>query len=180
MAAPAAGAVVVDGPGPLAEEVAHQLRRVGAAVRAGALAADAELTRTGGGAPPALVVLVRDRPVPVWAGLPWQARAVPHLPVETGATTTVGPLVLPGRSACLTCVARRRSPAPPGLESPAGDPAARVLAAAVVTVTALTLLRGDPRLAGISTEIASAAETVEHRLWHVEPGCRCASVRMAG
>ncbi len=181
MAAPAAGTVVVDGPGPLAVEVTHQLRRSGVGVRAGALAADAELAGPGGGAPPVLVVLARERPVPVWAGSPWQARAVPHLPVEAGASTTVGPLVLPGRSPCLACVARRRPPAPPpAIGAPHGDPAARVLAAAVVTVTTLALLRGDVRLAGISTEIAPGAETVTHRLWHLEPGCRCASETMAG
>jgi hypothetical protein len=180
MAAPAGGLVVVDGPGALAVEVAHQVRRAGLVVRAGPLAADAELVAGDAGCP-ALVVLVRDRAVPLWAGVVWHARGVPHLPVEATASTTVGPLVLPGRSACLACLARRRPP--PGARPervPPEDPAARVLAAAVVTVTALAVLRGDDRLAGISTEIGPRAETVTHRVWHAGPECRCSSGRMAG
>ncbi len=63
---------------------------------------------------------------------------------------------------------------------PHDDPAGRVLAAAVVTVTVLAVLRGDEALAGISTDIGPRVETVTHRLWHAEPECRCASVRMCG
>ncbi len=181
MAAPDTRRVVVDGPGPLAAEVTHQLRRAGLVVRAGALAADAELTAEGQAPPPALVVLVRDRAVDAWAGAAWQFRGVPHLPVESTSSTTVGPLVLPGRSACLTCLARRRAPSDARHESPpCEDAARRILSAAVVTVTALAVLLEDERLAGISTEIGPRAETVTHRVWHAEPDCRCASVRMAG
>jgi hypothetical protein len=180
MGARDAGHVVVDGAGPLAADAAHQLRRVGLVVRAGALAADAELSGPGGAPPPALVVLVRDRAVPVWAGAPWQARGVPHLPVEATTSTTVGPLVLPGRSACLACLARRRPPTVDRIPPPVDDPGRAVLAAAVVTVTALAVLRDDDRIAGISTEIGPRAETVTHRVWHAEPECRCASARMAG
>ena len=86
MAAPAGGHVVVDGPGALAAEVVHQLRRAGLAVRAGALAADAELA-AGDTARPGLVVLVRDRVVPVWAWVVWlppwlelQGTCLPVLP----------------------------------------------------------------------------------------------------
>ncbi len=174
------GLVVVDGAGALAAEAVHQLRRVRLRVRAGALAADAELAGDGPRGRPALVVVVRERPVPVWAGGPWQARGIPHLPVGGGAPTTVGPLVVPGRSACLVCVARHRGPgrAPPPL--PHDDLASRVLAAAVVTVTALAVLRGEDALAGISTEIGPGAETVRHRVWHADTDCRCASARMAG
>jgi hypothetical protein len=174
--------VVVDGAGPLAAETAHQLRRVRLDVRAGALAADAELAAGVPGPLPALVVLVRERPVAVWDGAPWQVRGVAHLPVVGASSTTVGPLVLPGRSPCLLCVARHRVPGdpPPPEPLPRDDLAGRVLAAAVVSVTALSVLRGEDVLAGISTEIGPGVETVRHRVWHVDTDCRCASVRMAG
>ncbi len=176
--------VVVDGPGPLAAECAEQLRRCGVPVRAGALAADAaETASRAGEPPPRLVVLVPGGRVPPWAGAPWHARGVAHLPVETQGVVTVGPLVLPGRTACLTCVGPARTR--PGTLSghvpttPPVDPAALVLGAAVVAVTALGVLHGDESLAGISTEIGPGASTVTHRFWHVGPDCRCASVTMS-
>ena len=182
MAAPAAGTVVVDGPGPLAVEVTHQLRRVGVGVRAGALAADAELAAPAGAAPPVLVVLARERPVPVWArrSVAGPRRAAPagggRRDHDRRAARAPGPVrpAWPASPDVGRLLPRRR---PADLT---GDPAARVLAAAVVTVTTLALLRGDVRLAAISTEIAPGAETVTHRLWHLEPGCRCASETMAG
>jgi hypothetical protein len=173
-------AVVVDGSGALAGEVAVQLRRCAVRVRAGAQAADAaEVAAGAGSAPPALVVLARGGPVPWWAGAPWQSRDVPHLPVEALAGVTVGPLVVPGRSACLCCVAG--AGVRPSLRpAPDTDRAAVVLAAAVVTVTTLAVLRGDHDLAGISTEIGPRARTVRHRLWTSRPECRCASGTMTG
>ncbi len=176
------GPVVVDGAGPLASEAVHQLRRVGVRVRAGSLAADAELTGAGPRGAPALVVIVRDRPVPAWAGAPWHLRGVPHLPVADAGTTTVGPLVVPGCSACLACVARQRdaASAPPPDTTPRDDVATRVLGGALVTVTALSVLRGEDTLAGISTEIGPRVETLRHRVWHGDTACRCSSVRMAG
>ncbi len=176
------GWVVVDGAGALAAEATAQLRRCGVTVRGGTLAADAaELAVAGGEAPPALVVLApgRGRAVPAWAGDPWLARGVPHLPVTPGASPVVGPLVVPGRSPCLTCVAAASTGHRPVTGSAPPDPAARVLAAAVVAVTVLSSLRGDESLAGISTEVAPGAAAVTHRLWNPDPGCRCSSVTMS-
>ena len=178
-AAPGRPHVVVDGWGPLAEESSAQLRRCGVAVRGGRHAADgAELALTLGGETPGAVVVVAEGRRPWWVGAPWQARRVPHLPIVLEAErVVVGPLVLPGRTACLRCAAPARSlVSGPGTLPPEGV----VLAAAVATVTVLAVLRGDTALGGISTEIGLCDLTVTHRLWNPAPGCRCVGGRMAG
>ncbi len=173
--------VVVDGWGPLADEVLAQLRRCGVDVRGGRHAADgAELALADRAPLPSAVVIVTEGRSPSWAGAPWQARGIAHLPVVLGETgVVVGPLVLPGRTACLRCA---------GPAWPAGrvtgvtsvPPGTAVLAAAVTTVTVLATLRGDTSLGGISTEIGLDEVAVTHRLWKVRPDCTCASVTMAG
>jgi hypothetical protein len=94
-------------------------------------------------------------------------------------TLTVGPLVLPGRSPCLACVDAVR-PASRPLTSAAVPLEARVLGAAVTTVTVLSALRGQRDLAGISTEISLDRMAVIHRVWRARYGCGCTSARMAG
>ena len=124
------------------------------------------------------MVLVAEGRRPGWVGAPWQARGVPHLPIVLQVDrVVVGPLVLPGRTACLECAAPDRSEVSGPGEVP---PESVVLAAAVATVTVLAVLRGDPGLGGISTEIGLSGLSVTHRLWNPVPGCRCARERMAG
>ncbi|KAF0833549.1 hypothetical protein C8E84_1337 [Ornithinibacter aureus] len=197
-----AGHVVVDGTGLFADELVAQLRRCEVPVVGGAHAADgAELALAQGEpAPAAVVIVARDRP-PRWAGTPWQARGTPHLPLVVGAgRVVVGPLVLPGSTACLRCcadawgdasggssartqgAARRPGadgirPGHPASDTPSGTV---VLACAVATVIVLTTLRGDVSLGGISTEIGLADVSLTHRLWNVRADCGCARVRMAG
>ena len=179
--------VVVDGWGAVADELVAQLRRCEVLVLGGTHAADgAELALAVGEAAPALVVVVAQGRAPRWAGAPWQARGIPHLPVVVGTDrVVVGPLVLPGRTACLRC-AEGAWTGPPMTGTGAGTgpadvPAATVvLACAVATVTILTTLRGDASLGGISTEIGLSDVTLAHRLWNVRPDCGCARVRMAG
>ena len=176
--------VVVDGWGPLADEVTAQLRRCDVAVHGGGHAADCAevaLARRDGepdAVPPRAVVVVAEGRTPGWAGAPWQARGIPHLPVVLGdRRAVVGPLVLPGRTACLRC-ARTAWDASrvTGPDTPGGG---LVLAAAVATVTVLAVLRGDHSLGGISTEISLDEVSVTHRLWNLRPDCGCAQVRMA-
>jgi hypothetical protein len=177
-----AGHVVVDGWGPVAEEVAAQLRRCEVPVVTGAYAAEAaELALSGGGPPPGALVLASGWSPGDSAGAPWQAHGIPHLGVSTApGSARVGPLVVPGRSACLACVEwPATSPPPPG-HPLRRAPGVVVLAAAVVTVTTLSALRGEDSLGGISTEIGFDGTAVRHRFWHARPGCRCLSVRMAG
>jgi hypothetical protein len=174
-------AVVVDGWGPLADELLAQLRRCAVPVRGGRHAADgAELALSAGQAVPRVVVVVAEGRTPWWAGAPWQARGIPHLPIVLGERgVVVGPLVLPGRTACLRCAGpawRSTRVCLPG----ALPPGTAVLAAAVATVTVLATLRGDPSLGGISTEIGLDEVSVTHRLWQPRPDCLCSSERMAG
>lgn len=175
------GTVVVDGWGPLADELVTQLRRCEVPVLGGAQAADgAELALTVGRSAPAVVVVVTEGRAPRWAGTPWQARGIPHLPVVLGSDRVViGPLVLPGRTACLRCTegAWPASPVRRTDDAPGGTV---VLACAVATVTILATLRGDASLGGISTEIGLDDVTLTHRLWNVRADCGCARVRMAG
>ncbi|MGZ8750874.1 MAG: hypothetical protein ACXWYP_08365 [Pseudonocardia sp.] len=171
--------VVVDGWGLLAEELVAQLRRCDVPVRGGRYAADgAELALASWTSLPGAVVVVAEGRTPWWAGAPWQARGIPHLPVVlSGRRVVVGPLVLPGRTACLRCARPAwDTSAVTGPDTPTGG---LVLAAAVATVTVLAVLRGDPSLGGISTEIALDEVSVTHRLWNVRPDCGCARVRMA-
>jgi hypothetical protein len=173
--------VVVDGWGPLADEVVTQLRRCAVPVRGGRHAADgAELAMAAREDPPGAVVVVAEGRTPWWAGAPWQARGIPHLPVVLGDTgVVVGPLVLPGRTACLRCASPAwRATRVCGVG--AVPPGTAVLAAAVATVTVLATLRGDPSLGGISTEIGLDEVSVTHRLWKVRPDCACSSATMAG
>ncbi len=173
--------VVVDGWGPLAEELVAQLRRCDVQVRGGRHAADgAELALSTSESLPGVVVVVAEGRAPWWAGAPWQARGVPHLPVVLGETgVVVGPLVLPGRTACLRC-AGPAWPVSRVCEAGAVSPGTAVLAAAVATVTVLATLRGDTSLGGISTEIGLDEVVVTHRLWKLRPGCCCSSATMAG
>ncbi len=173
--------VVVDGWGPMAEEIVAQLRRCSVQVHGGLHAADgAELAMRSWGVAPRVVVVVAEGREPDWAGAPWHARGIPHVVVVVGADAVmVGPLVLPGRSACLGCVA--------GAWTPSLSSASRrlpreavVLASAVATVIVLTTLRGDGHLAGISTEVSLDKIAVTHRLWSARHDCRCASGTMTG
>ena len=177
------GVVVVDGWGPLADEVLAQLRRCGVDVRGGRHAADgAELALAAWRAalPAAVVVVDRGAHARGGPGAPWQARGIPHLPVVLGdAGVVVGPLVLPGRTACLRC-AGPAWPASRVYRRGVGAAGTAVLAAAVTTVTVLATLRGDTSLGGISTEIGLDEVAVTHRLWKVRPDCACASATMAG
>lgn len=177
------GPAVVDGWGPLADEVCAQLRRCRVPLRSGAHAADAaELAAVDHDEVPALVLLVSEGREPLWLsspslGAPWHAAGVPVLPVTGGdRRAVVGPLVVPGRTACLACVGASAPRQGPG----ALDPAAVVLASAVAVVTTLAVRAGDLSLGSVSTEVGPRGTTVLHRVWTSRPGCGCASVRMAG
>ncbi len=173
--------VVVDGWGPLAEEVLAQLRRCRVEVEGGLHAADgAELAMRHWGQAPRVVVVVAEGRAPDWAGAPWQARGIPHVVVVLDRdAVTIGPLVIPGRSACLGCVTGARPPSLPSASRPVPLQGV-VLAAAVTTVTVLSVLRGEDDLAGISTEISLDKVAVTHRVWQARHDCGCTSETMTG
>jgi len=189
--------VVVDGRGPVPDGIAALLRHLGVArVEAGGYAAAAAEAATDPAAHlgperrPHLVVLTATPLVPAAAGRPWLARGIPHLPIacEHGRAT-LGPLVLPGHSACLTCqdltrtdldprwaAAAARAAAGPAL-SPATVDAGALITPLVVALAGLVVagwVDGAAPTAGVSTEVSLPWPTVVHRHWPVHPGCGCA------
>jgi hypothetical protein len=108
----------------------------------------------------------------------------PHLIVRSGGDfVTVGPLVIPGRTACLRCtdLARRdadtawpslldqltrlRLPAPPALSA---------WAASTTVTQALAFLRGGtPEAAGSTLELSQHDLVTRWRTWAVHPNCGC-------
>ena len=115
------------------------------------------------------------------------AGAVPHLLVQVRDTVgTVGPLVLPGRTACLRCLDLTRTDRDPGwpvlavqlaTDAAAPAPCDAVLAAAVAAqaaAQALALLDGRlPAAAGGTLELALPDWRWRRRTWPVHPACSC-------
>lgn len=122
---------------------------------------------------------------------------LPHLPVVVGASTlTVGPLVVPGRTACLRCVDLHRSDASsewPGLvltleqdatvDDPAHTPPPQSLVDLAVgwaCASMETLLAGGtPWTAGQSIEVSLPDGAPLVRRWEPHPDCGCADLLAA-
>jgi bacteriocin biosynthesis cyclodehydratase domain-containing protein len=112
---------------------------------------------------------------------PWLRRDVPHLPVVVGDRITVGPLVLPGRTACLHCVGLARRDADPawpaiatqlhGRTAPALTRTAIAEAAAFVA-RHLDAGNGEP---GTSWELDPRDGAVSLARWERHPECSCAA-----
>jgi bacteriocin biosynthesis cyclodehydratase domain-containing protein len=99
----------------------------------------------------------------------------------------VGPLVLPGRSACLRCLELHRTARDPTwagvavqLVGRAGqaDPACTVGAVALGTAQAVAVLDGteQPPTLQATLELDAAAGVVRHRTWRPHPDCGCGAV----
>jgi bacteriocin biosynthesis cyclodehydratase domain-containing protein len=153
---------------------------VPARLRTGRAAAD--------GGPADVVVLVDEhtaRPV-VADGL--LADGVVHLSVVLRDTDAlVGPLVVPGRSACLRCVDRWRTDADPGWpvtrEALSRGPRRPVDAATVHAVTGLAALQvlshldgAEPAALGASLELLLPEGRVRRRGWGPHPDCGCVNL----
>jgi len=110
---------------------------------------------------------------------------IAHLAVRAGAVrAVVGPLVLPGRSSCLSCAHRYRTEADPGwpavartlAEHPADAPAFLSAAVAALAVgQVLDHLDGATRPASIggTLEWASGDVGPRRRTWPLHPDCGC-------
>jgi hypothetical protein len=111
---------------------------------------------------------------------------VPHLAVTAGvARAIVGPLVLPGRSSCLSCAHRHRSDADPGWPSiaramsAAADtrPPAFLVTAAVSLAVGQVLDHIDgitmPSAVNGTLEWASGDLAPRRRSWVNHPSCGC-------
>jgi hypothetical protein len=133
---------------------------------------------------PDLVVLAPAGGLPV----PEPPQLVPHLLAEAGGETgVVGPLVLPGRSACLRCIDLARADVDPGWPALALQltephrgvaPADGVLAVAVAAqaaLQALTFLDGRllPATAGGTLEFVLPDWRWRRRSWQMHPDCGC-------
>jgi hypothetical protein len=135
---------------------------------------------------PDLVVLAAG-PLPALADqVRWAAAGIPHLPVllRDGAAV-VGPLVLPGRTACLTCVEhhrRDRDPAWPVLAAQLATESRPEPADAVVVSSAAALAAAEvighldgalTSTVGVSLEVGPPGEPLRHREWQAHPRCAC-------
>ncbi|HVE74260.1 MAG TPA: ThiF family adenylyltransferase [Mycobacteriales bacterium] len=117
------------------------------------------------------------------------AEGTPHLLAEVrGAAGVVGPLVLPGRSACLHCLDLERTDRDPGWPALAVqlaqdargvEPCDGALAAAVTAQAALQALAyvdgvALPATVGGSLELCLPDWRWRRRSWAVHPDCGCA------
>lgn len=115
-------------------------------------------------------------------------RRVPHLPVMLrDGTAVVGPLVVPGRTACLGCVERHRldrDPVWPALVAQLStatgsqpDPSHLAITTAAAGIAAMQVLchldGGEPEALGRSLELTGLGERVRRRPWAPHPHCEC-------
>ena len=140
-------------------------------------------------AEPDLVVLAPARSEQLDAARDLVPAGVPYLLAEVRDTVgVVGPLVLPGRSACLRCLDLTRTDLDPGwpalaaqLASPsrqadACDGPLAVMVAGQAALQVLLLLDGtaDPATVGGTLELALPDWRWRRRSWPLHPACGCA------
>lgn len=179
---PLTRAQVLSGSGPSrrpddhAAVLAAALRRISRSVRTHPPAAHQH---------PALVVLAGDIPSASWSATALLREQIPHLAVRTQlASVVVGPLVIPGRSACLLCVLRHRSAIDLGwtafeaglVQEPVRSPAALIwTAASLAAIDALTHLDGlaTPSMVDGTVEWWAGELAPRRRTWSIHPDCEC-------
>ena len=139
-------------------------------------------------AAPDLVVLAPARPHDLEADLDRMEPGTPHLLAQVrDVIGVVGPLVLPGRSACLRCCELTRTDLDPGwpavsaqLASPsrhreACDGPLAVMVAAQAALQVLLLIDGtaDPAALGGTLELTLPDWRWRRRSWPLHPACGC-------
>ncbi len=137
-----------------------------------------------------VVVLAPCRPEQLEEARRAVPAGIPHLLAEVrGAVGVVGPLVLPGRSACLTCLDLTRTDldpqwpavaaqlASPSRSRPACDGPLAVMVAAQAAQQVLVLVDGtaDPAAVGGTLEIAIPDWRWRRRSWPQHSACGCAA-----
>jgi hypothetical protein len=177
---------VVSGSGTLPALLAQALRQAGVGeVVTGRYAADVSERAV----PPDLVVLVGIGAVAAKDGARWMREQVDHLPVVLhGTCAEVGPLVVPGRGPCLTCLHLTRADHDPGWPAvlsqltpavvgrPAevcGETSLAFATAGVAAMTVLAALDGYEQPAGTSFRIGLPVPHLEERVWIPHPDCGC-------
>lgn len=143
-----------------------------------AVTARAPGTRAARRPAPHAVVLVSAHVVDPLEHQRWLRADVLHLPVVFGeASVRVGPLVDPGRSACLACVEQQRTcsdPAWPAIAAQLWGTQAAAEAAALATeaaVEVVRLVRGGVRERSIRIDADSGERTTTR--WAVSERCGC-------
>lgn len=137
-----------------------------------------------------LVVLADEMPDPVQITA-LRADGVPHLAARLrDGVGVVGPLVLPGRSACLGCLDLTRSaldvrwPAVAArLTSRAGlaDPACATATVGLVVAQAVAAMEGGrPPTLDATLELDVGAGTLVRRHWAAHPDCPCGAAQPPG
>lgn len=138
--------------------------------------------------PPAIVVLTDENAHNriMTAGLTFDL--IPHLAVATGVgRAVIGPLVLPGRSACLTCLDRIRQELDPGWtavadgarpDDPRPSPLLAAAAATLAAEQALDHLDGieRPRAVDATLEWSAGTQAARRRSWYQHPECGCREI----
>jgi bacteriocin biosynthesis cyclodehydratase domain-containing protein len=123
----------------------------------------------------------------------WLRRDIPHLPVVFGdGQVTVGPLVSPGRTACLYCLEHHRRDADAawaalasqlwGRRSAAQTPLVAREAAVLAARTVLrSLTDGSPAIASpaLSLRLDAATGELTRREWMPHPECGCIELASA-
>lgn len=164
--------LAVVGRGDAAARVAGVLGEAGHPVAIGA-----SITRVGGRRP-AAAVLVSSHVVDPLEHQRWLRRDVAHLPIVFGeVAVTIGPLVVPGETACLTCVERRRAADDDAWSAVAAQlwgrtaPTETLARATEAAIEAGRLLRG--RVDGLAVRLDADADERSEHLWLPSERCGC-------
>jgi bacteriocin biosynthesis cyclodehydratase domain-containing protein len=135
--------------------------------------------------PPAVVVLADENARNRIMAASLALDLIPYLPVATGvARAVVGPLVLPGRTACLACLDRIRQDADPGWQAvadalrtgcPGPSPVLAASAAALAAEQVLDHLDAIDRPTSVDAtlEWQTGGQRARRRSWFQHPECGC-------
>lgn len=178
--------VTVVGPGPLAERLRDHLPGIGVRVGRPGTSDHTELLDL---ASPALVVLADHMVIEPRLLRTLHERRLPHLHVHLrDGTGVVGPLVVPGRTACLRCgdlFRRDRDPAWPDLmlqqlgRNGFGDAPTVVATAGLALSRVRSYVRRGEVAPGLDTmvELDLHVPSLRAHAWPEHPGCHCVDER---
>ena len=174
--APQHAPLAIVGSGPAAARVAGVLGEAGHPVAFGAT-----ITRVGGRRP-AAAVLISGLVIDPLEHQRWLRRDIVHVPIVFGeVAVTIGPVVVPGVTACLTCVERQRSEADPSWSAVAAQlwgrtaPTETVSLATEAAVEALRLLRTSDA-AGLAVRLDVDSGERTERVWASSEQCGCRGI----
>lgn len=181
------------GPGGLLPSDEHRPYAVAAAEAVRRAAPEVDTRPLGPTRQPDLVVLAGGhRPSPAGA-MGKATRGVPHLPVSLrDGTAVIGPLLVPGRTACLDCIELHRTdrdPLWPALVAQLSttrrdqpEPNHVAIAATAASLAASQVLcyfdGGEPEALGRSLELTGLGEHLRRRTWLPHARCDCTGARM--